>query len=197
MWQTSTFMWQTMANPRINLSFGDAWYSDMYHPFMMILGRIFRSIHQATRFTGTFRVKNCEGVVIFGSPRTIFGSGSKSWLRRTVSQNVKISYFLKSILPKSERIKRVLFSGYGKFPKSGSKFQSVTINVFYVYIYIIFVIITMTWTKQGVKTSAPAWAHNRVAMFLYPCSVCLTWVLKYMTLKNQTQHQVVCARLHD
>ena len=136
MWQTSTFMWQTMANPRINLSFGDAWYSDMYHPFMMILGRIFRSIHQATRFTGTFRVKNCEGVVIFGSPRTIFGSGSKSCLRRTVSQNVKISYFLKSILPKSERIKRVLFSGYGKFPKSGSKFQSVTINVFYVYIYI-------------------------------------------------------------
>ena len=102
---------------------------------MMILGRIFRSIHQATRFTGTFRVKNCEGVVIFGSPRTIFGSGSKSWLRRTVSQNVKISYFLQSILPKSERIKRVLFSGYGKFPKSGSKFQSVTINVFYVYIY--------------------------------------------------------------
>lgn len=48
---------------------------------------------------------------------------------------MKISYFLKSILPKSERIKRVLFSGYGKFPKSGSKFQSVTINVFYVYIY--------------------------------------------------------------
>ena len=48
MWQTSTFMWQTMANPRINLSFGDALYSDMYHPFMMILGRIFRSIHQTT-----------------------------------------------------------------------------------------------------------------------------------------------------
>ena len=47
-WQTSTFMWQTMANSRINLSFGDALYSDMYHPFMMILGRIFRSIHQTT-----------------------------------------------------------------------------------------------------------------------------------------------------
>ena len=50
-WQTSTFMWQTMANPRINLSFGDALYSDMYHPFMMILGRIFRSIQTTHHIT--------------------------------------------------------------------------------------------------------------------------------------------------
>ena len=47
--QTST--WQTMANRRINLSFGDALYSHIshiYHPFMMILGRICRSTHLTT-----------------------------------------------------------------------------------------------------------------------------------------------------
>ena len=129
--QTSTFMWQTMANPRINLSFGDALYSDMYHPFMMILGNLSfnpsnNTSYYSASFTGTFWVKNCERVVIFGSPRTISGSGSKFWLRWTVSQNVKISWFL-SILPKSGRVVPGTFSGYGKFPKSGSKFRSVNI----------------------------------------------------------------------
>ena len=99
--------------------------------FHHFLTRIFRSIHQTTHhysanFTGTFRVKNCERVVIFGSPSTIFRSGSKFWLPWTVSQNVKISFFL-SILPKSERVVPGTFSGYGKFPKRGSKFQSVNI----------------------------------------------------------------------
>ena len=66
---------------------------------------------------------------MFGSPSSVLGRVLSSDYGEQFRKTLKKNIFFKISLPKSERVKRVPFSGYGDFRQLGSKFQSAYTHI--------------------------------------------------------------------